>query len=288
LTKEQICAIIVTHHPDQYISDRIDRIINQVNLVIIIDNASLKEEIYSISEKFSKEKVKVIVNSINKGLGFALNQGIEYAKHVGYSWVLTLDQDSMADTKMVIEQRSVYDAMNNKAQIGIIASHPVDSHTGKTPYSSLCENHTWTHTNVVITSGSLLNLEAYNNIGPFNEDFFIDRIDQEYCLRLRKNGYKIILACKAILFHSLGTPQKRNFIFWTFYPTNHSKQRRYYSARNIVYLTKKYFWSDSKWISYQLLTVIKAIFLILLFEDEKIPKILSIMKGLWHGVSSTK
>jgi len=43
-----------------------------------------------------------------------------------------------------------------------------------------------------MTSGNLLNLHAVKQIGGFSEDLFIDRVDQEYCLRLRMNNFRVI------------------------------------------------------------------------------------------------
>ena len=42
-----------------------------------------------------------------------------------------------------------------------------------------------------MTSGSFLNLKVYKEAGPFVDKLFIDYVDFEYCLRLKKKGFKI-------------------------------------------------------------------------------------------------
>src|SRR4030095_5315976 len=56
----------------------------------------------------------------------------------------------------------------------------------------------------VITSGTLLSLNAYDAIGRFRDDFFIDGIDHEYCLRARAKRYRILLMLAPLLVHSIG------------------------------------------------------------------------------------
>jgi rhamnosyltransferase len=55
-----------------------------------------------------------------------------------------------------------------------------------------------------MTSGNLIHLTAHKIIGGFNEKLFIDYIDHEYCPRLHINGFSVIRANKAMLFHKVG------------------------------------------------------------------------------------
>jgi len=71
-------------------------------------------------------------------------------------------------------------------------------------YTKECQGKLYFEKDVVQMSGSLLSLMAFKEIGPFREEFFIDSIDADYCLRLRKKGYKIIVACQAQMKHSVG------------------------------------------------------------------------------------
>ncbi len=44
---------------------------------------------------------------------------------------------------------------------------------------------------LAISSGSLFNLPALKKIGWHNEDYFVDCVDYELCLRARRCGFKI-------------------------------------------------------------------------------------------------
>jgi GT2 family glycosyltransferase len=43
-----------------------------------------------------------------------------------------------------------------------------------------------------MSSGNLLNLAAFKQVGAYNESFFIDYVDHEYCLRLKKKRFSIL------------------------------------------------------------------------------------------------
>ena len=56
---------------------------------------------------------------------------------------------------------------------------------------------------VAITSGSLMPVEIFDRCGWFEEDLIIDRVDDEYCLRVRSMGYTIAL-CRGGVSASFG------------------------------------------------------------------------------------
>ena len=49
----------------------------------------------------------------------------------------------------------------------------------------------------------MYNLKIYKQVGLFRDDFFIDYIDTEYCLRIRQQGFNIIVACELSSITSL-------------------------------------------------------------------------------------
>ena len=95
-SSNNICAVIVTYHPDIGLRERIEQIRHQVDKLLIVDNNSASDCVAMI-QRISKDlDVDVIENESNLGVAEALNQGFKYAERFGgkYSWVLTLDQDS--------------------------------------------------------------------------------------------------------------------------------------------------------------------------------------------------
>jgi rhamnosyltransferase len=130
-----------------------------------------------------------------------------------------------------------------------------------------------------MTSGNLLNLHAVEQIGGFSEELFIDRVDQEYCLRLRMNNYRVIQVNSVVLDHPQGRMTKHFLFNRAYYTTNHSPIRRYYITRNTLYVIKKYgeiFPEYVKWEKDIFLSDLKNI---ILFEKDKINKLRMIVRG---------
>ena len=60
-----------------------------------------------------------------------------------------------------------------------------------------------------MTSGNLLSLKAFKSVGRFHDDFFIDYIDIEYCIRMNYNNYDVIRINDIVLEHDEGNLVKR-------------------------------------------------------------------------------
>ena len=276
--KSSICAVIVTYDPDKDMCKRITRVLAQVDRAIIVDNGS--NEIFL--KAMRDIEAHVIANAKNVGIGRALNQGVGSAIDYGYRWVLLLDDDSVPDSSMLEEMIAVYNDYFAKEKIGIIGANPIDSYTEKVAYEF--NSNSWIEKEVVISSGSLIPIEVYKKVGPFKEEYFMDCIDQEYCLRLRSKGYRIIIACRAKMKHSLGQAVVHKFLSKTVIQTNHSYLRYYYIMRNSFLMLKEYFFKEPKWLSLHFVSLFKMIIKMLLFEDDKLKKIKSSIVGIWQGL----
>src|SRR5258708_17120000 len=98
----------------------------------------------------------------------------------------------------------------------------------------------WEEVESVITSGSLLSLRAFSAIAPFREEFFIDYVDTEFCLRARTAGFRVIQTRRPLMSHTVGAPTSHKLPWTTKWTTNHSPDRRYYIARNNTVLLREY------------------------------------------------
>ena len=125
---------------------------------------------------------------------------------------------------------------------------------------------------------------VFEKIGPLEDDFFMDCVDQEYCLRIRSFGDRAILACRAHLAHSLGDPKRHKLLWREVVPTNHSYVRRYFITRNRLAVVKKYFFGEPAWAIQQLFGLSKSLILVMLLEVDKRKKLASAAKGAWHGL----
>ena len=142
-------------------------------------------------------------------------------------------------------------------------------------------NEDCTEIDECITSGSLLNIKAWSEIGGFDERMFIDGVDFDICYRLRQRGYKIYCIHSVVLLHELGHIEYHRFLFWKVLVKNHSVFRKYYIARNIIYVAKK---RKSVLLAIKgILQEVKLLGIVLLYETDKKSKSISIIKGIRDG-----
>lgn len=73
-------------------------------------------------------------------------------------------------------------------------------------------------------------------IGLPRADFFMDIVDQEYCIRARSRGYKIAVITSARLAHEIGNTRKINLLGYKRLWLNQPPWREYYIGRNLTFL----------------------------------------------------
>jgi rhamnosyltransferase len=86
---------------------------------------------------------------------------------------------------------------------------------------------------LVIASGSAASAVTFAAVGRMDEDFFIDFVDFEWCLRCRRRRVPVKVVPTAILYHSIGERSVR------FAGSIHSAPRSYYKLRNSMLLFRK-------------------------------------------------
>ena len=283
--KETICAVYVTYHPDTRFPERVARIVPQVAHIVIVDNCSNEEAVRMLRALCEGGNSELIENTENLGIATALNQGVRHAIELGYAWGLTLDQDSWPEAELVTTLSEIYAAHPDREKVKMIGSNyrsPV------TEYSVLdCEGVTsgFIETEAVITSCSMMSLKTFEEVGPFRDDFFIDHVDHEYCLRLRSHGYKVIISCKPLMVHSIGNGTNHKILWKNLVCSNHPPIRKYYIMRNRLVLYRMYAFNEPLWIIRSLREVLIETILIILFECQKLRKIAAMLLGIWHAFS---
>lgn len=277
--KENICAVVITYNPDHLLEKQIQSIAKQVKEIIIVDNNSSDQSLLTgIIDQFPS--TTIINNKENKGIAAALNTGIESAIEKGYKWILQLDQDSVPEHDLVAELCRCILLYNNDKLAMAGCNYYMGKKSLRNPASG-----TYSEVLTLITSGSMLSGEVFKIAGRYREEFFIDAVDFEYSLRLKKQGFHSIITEKPLMHHSIGALRTVNLGVFKLQSTNHNPTRRYYRAKNTMLLTKKYFSTFPLWIiKYNFFLVISA-FLILLLEKERISKLKAILKGIKDGLS---
>ena len=287
LEKKSILAIVVTYHPDGSFAERFKRLVGQVGAVLIVDNGSGAAAVSMLREAATRLNMALILNSENLGLAVALNIGVARAIAEGYEWALLFDQDTVPGDNVFEGLREAYDDFPRKDKLAVIGSNYSEAQTGKLRFSPRVTNGcSWNERRVVITSGSLLSLPAYQVLGPFRDKYFVDCVDLEYCLRARSKGFRVIVASKSLMIHDVGKPTRHRLPWQEIDVTNHSHVRRYYMIRNHIDLAKKYLLREPAWVLASLWTWSKSMLLLCVFEDDKLAKVRYSAMGLLDGLFS--
>jgi len=285
-SKENVCAIIVTYNPDEDFWKRVAIILAQVDRVIIIDNNSSKD-LLEICQGRLLPDCFLIRNADNVGVARALNQGFQWAMERGYAWGITFDQDTLASESLLSTFIEIYWQVENKDKIGIIGANYLDPLGRITEKSSLDQNSIYSEVNSVITSGSLMPSAVYKVVGAFRDDYFIDFVDIEYCLRARSKGLNIFISREPLITHKIGNSTPHTMLKLKSTGTsNHPEIRRYYMARNLVAMSREYIFKYPAVIMRILYKQLKTIILMLLFEDNRANKMRFIMRGIIHGLKN--
>ncbi len=241
---EKIAAGVVLFNPNFRTEECLKKLNEQVERVYIYDNSTDKIDIVLPNE------IVYLTEGENKGIAYALNRIMEKAKSDGYSWVLTMDQDSILPEGMIA---SCTEHLNN-TKIGIVCPQVIDT---RRLYMQVKTKPNIEYMEECITSGSCTSVKVWEAVGGFDEWLFIDFVDNDFCKRLRMQEYQILRLNHLIMNQEFGsimpkTAWKQKFwitlsrilhienIAKFSYKKNVNPMRVYYVHRNLLYLNQKY------------------------------------------------
>lgn len=283
-TRLNTCAVIVTYHPDADFPARLEQILAQFPQVIIVDNGSQSVSADMLHSLAILPHVHLAINEKNLGIAAALNRGAALAVQQRFEWIVTLDQDTLLSPEMLTTLIDVYDKSGGGDIM--VGSNYWDAHRKRDFIQ--CQNNTQTvfvERKTLITSGTLLSLSLFKTIGLFREDYFIDSVDHEFCLRARAHGCRILISCRSVMSHSIGANVEKAGRLRQFLSFNHSPARKYFIARNTIVTAKSYFLREPIWCMRQGWRLLSDFASILLFESDKLKKTTAFMIGVSHGIT---
>ena len=216
-------------------------------------------------------------NDSNLGLAVALDQGLEWASNRGVSWALLLDQDSSPGPGIVAEAARVL-ALAGPRPVAALGAGMTGSDTGGSPGAA-----DWQEERVVITSGTLVSVEAWRALGGFRRDFFVDYVDLEFCLRGRAAGFRILRSLRPNIRHAIGHEQRRRLLWRSITVTHHDLARRYSIARNRTVVWRTYWRSETRFVLRDGWAFAKELVKVGLFESDGRAKLGAILVGFRDG-----
>ena len=232
----KIAAVVTLYHPGEETLANIASYYNYVNKIFVFDNT---EEGSSLKDNLClQSKISFHHDGQNEGIAKRLNAAAIMAINEGYDWLLMMDQDSAFSTLMI---ENYLECFKNYLPNNDVAMFGINYEQGEITPTSKCEA---LFSEELITSGTLLNLSLFKAIGLFDENLFIDAVDNEYTIRTLLAGYKIIQFRNIQLKHQIGSLLKRASIKTLFLIKKekkvHSSLRCYYIYRNNLYIQHKY------------------------------------------------
>jgi rhamnosyltransferase len=282
--RQWVVAVVVTYHPDDGVWERLDRILGQVSWMVIVDNASGAEFQGKLEDYRRREgRVGLVLNSENLGIATAMNQGAAHPMAAGATWVLTMDQDSTIEPGMVAQLLGMVERQPEPARVGLIGPNFVDAN-GNSQMKSEGGEDGCIEVERVITSGSLVRQKVWRELAGFRDSMFIDSVDHEFCLRVRRAGYAVLLSRRVLMWHQMGSPGQVKLLGKMRSIPNYPPIRRYYRARNRVMMFKWYLFQEPRFVCRELLNIFGDGFFIVFYEKDKLSKAFAVVRGIWHGL----
>lgn len=285
-----IYAVIVTYHPNiTNLSRLLCDLRQQGVLSIVVDNGSGYGS--TLEDIILKEQLIALVK--NKGIAAAQNIGIKRAISLGAKYICFFDQDSIITDGFISTLYSDFcRIVANDSTIAAIGPRFVDSREGF--FYALIQLNQYglrkkvnaeyitspMRVSLIISSGSLVPVDKLEHIGLMDENFFIDYVDTEWCLRALARGYSIYVST-ALMKHAIG----EYFIhLGRLKVPVHSAFRRYYRIRNAFYMLKMSHVPKMLVIRDIIFNVIHQLIIIYSVKNKK-DYLKSLYKGVYDGIS---
>jgi rhamnosyltransferase len=229
----KIAACVILYQPGETVLNNIMSYINTSEKIYITDNT--EDQTVNFQFLFPYQyKIMFIHDRKNEGIAMRLNQACEAAIKDGFDYLLTMDQDSYFEEPAFSNYLNCIENFSNKESVSMFGVN----YKSKTKSNSC----SFRKTNLLITSGSIVNLNVYKNVGAFDENLFIDMVDTDYCLRSLQKGFDVIEFPNIYMHHQIGFNSVHRSLrnFQSAKRAIHTSTRLYYMTRNYFYLRLKY------------------------------------------------
>jgi len=224
-----IAAVVVLYYPNSSVLNNIKSYADKVSKLYIVDNTDNEVSHKQILDTFLN--AEVLHKGENIGIAKALNIALECARSDGYAWLLTMDQDTSFPNngfiqffqhfKVLIKEKdsvAIYTPLHNKKFL---------QNNLYLPYKQV---------KYVMSSANIVNIAKALSVGGYEERFFIDEVDHEFCFRIRSSGYTIWEDNTIAVSHQLGEKYNNRTLY--------NAVRLYYMTRNYLYLKRDYYDDD--------------------------------------------
>jgi GT2 family glycosyltransferase len=196
----------------------LQRLERRPDAVVVVDNGSAPDPRVALEATFPG--LTVLRLGSNRGFAGGCNAGIRHALEAGAEAVLLLNNDAVADARLLTELAAALEASPDIAAAG--AKTLTDDERPRihaaygvlTFHGSLVRIEGWLEPDlekfnqprdVDMASGSavLLRREALEAVGLLDEEFFAYHEDVDWCARARRRGWRIRYVPSAVIYHRM-------------------------------------------------------------------------------------
>jgi rhamnosyltransferase len=273
-----ITAVVTAYHPDDRLAAVVESALLTCSGVIVSDNTPAESS--SAAEKLHDPRVTVLRDGSNRGLAAALNAAVEKVP-ADTEFVLFLDQDSVLPPELV-PALTVHFVDEH---IGVVAPTPWDAAHGGTYERAAQTGPALADRDGVMTSGMLVRRTCLDTVGQFREDFFVDWVDFDFCLRARIAGFRVVQDTSVLLPHSLGDRREHRLGPLRTHVLHYPAWRHYWVARNSTILVKEHLRGNRAWALSAVLYLARWTVNTALFEAQRRTHVAALLRGFRDGVS---
>lgn len=284
--KCSLCGIVVYFNPNSYNLRCSLENLAVLDYLIVVVNGEWSEEFANLE---ALSNVSFLIEGRNLGIARATNDGVRFAKELGwFTDLVLLDQDTVLprNYRRLIDYRQV---ASKSGQVGIIAPVAVNPKTGVVSRQLIFRRFRFERFEIFnevvevsapIASGSLIRIDVFEWCGLLDEKLFIDYVDTEFALRLISRGYRNYVARDVRMAHELGDQRLYRLFGLVVKPTNHSPVRKYFISRNRWHVAAKYVHLSPSILAFEVLAFLLDLFRVLFFESNRGAKLKNIALGL--------
>ena len=296
--KPSTAAAIVAYNPNLALLTSVLRAIGpQVDAVLVVDNTEHPQQVRATAALCAAEGASYDWLGRNLGIGAAHNVAIQWASVRGDTWLVLLDQDSIAAPDMVQALGQVMllrrAAGEHLAAVGPCYGYKhgrVDSFfiqfqlpLWKRFYAEKLPPGSVIRTDCLISSGTLFATDALQAVGPMRSDLFIDHVDTEWFLRAAAQGWHAYGVRDAVMTHALGEGTLKLWIGrWRNYPL-HVPERYYYTFRNSLKLYREQH-AGIPWMLFDFARLVAIFAISVTRSPNRLANLRNILLGIRDGI----
>jgi GT2 family glycosyltransferase len=250
-----VSVIVVNYNAGQILAECIQSALLQASEVLVVDNASSDFSLELCTQRFPEEpKLRIIRNASNLGFAAACNIG---AAQATAPYLLFLNPDCVLGRDSLPRMVQVLETNPSAGMIGglLINQDGSEQAGGRraipTPWRSFVRafglyrfERYWPrlffdfHLHKQALPGGVLEVEAISgalmlvrrkaieDVGPWDEGYFLHCEDLDWCMRFRKKGWRILFVPDAPVVHYKGTCSRSRPIFVEWH--KHKGMMRFY------------------------------------------------------------